>query len=52
MINVVVFIVDELGMIYMGFLSVENECINLYDVGYGKGVGSFFVFEVWEGVWY
>jgi len=41
MTNVVTFTVDELGTRYSGVSEVENETINLHDVGHGKPVGPF-----------
>lgn len=40
MTNVVTFTVDELGTHYTGLKGIENERVNLHDVGHGKGFGS------------
>ncbi|MDE0862833.1 MAG: DUF1552 domain-containing protein [Rubripirellula sp.] len=50
MVNVVTFTVDELGTPYTGVSDVENETINLHDVGHGKPVGRFQAEEVREKV--
>lgn len=39
--NVVTFTVDELGTPYTGVSEIENEIVNLHDVGHGKSVGKF-----------
>ncbi len=38
--NVVTFTVDELGTTYTGLPGIENERVNLHDVGHGKSVGA------------
>ena len=38
MTNVVAFTADELGTTYTGLPSIENEHVNLHDVGHGKAV--------------
>ena len=48
--NVVTFTVDELGTPYTGVAGIENENINLHDVGHGKAVGSVPALEVREKV--
>ena len=39
--NVVTFTVDELGTRYTGIPEIENENVNLHDVGHGKSAGKF-----------
>ncbi len=46
MTNVVTFTVDELGTTYTGIPGVEEEHVNLHDVGHGKPVGSLKAEEV------
>lgn len=50
MTNVVAFTIDELGTTYTGVKDIENENINLHDVGHNKGVGRFAAEEVREKV--
>jgi len=50
MTNVVAFTIDELGTTYTGVEDIENENINLHDVGHNKGVGRFAAEEVREKV--
>lgn len=50
MTNVVTFTVDELGTPYTGVTDIENETINLHDVGHGKPVKNFQALEVREKV--
>lgn len=46
MTNVVTFTVDELGTHYTGLKGIENERVNLHDVGHGKGFGTLRADEV------
>ena len=46
MTNVVTFTVDELGTPYTGLPSIENDPVNLHDVGHGKGVGKLSALEI------
>lgn len=46
MTNVVAFTVDELGTHYTGLKGIENERVNLHDVGHGKGFGSLNADEI------
>ncbi len=46
MTNVVTFTVDELGTHYTGVKGIENERVNLHDVGHGKGFGSMAAEEI------
>ncbi len=46
MTNVVTFTVDELGTPYTGLPGVENEPVNLHDVGHGKGFGKLTALEI------
>ena len=48
MTNVATFTIDELGTRYTGIPTIENENVNLHDVGHGKGVGSLKAEEVRE----
>lgn len=48
--NVVTFTVDELGTPYTGLPGIENERVNLHDVGHGKSVGAVNADEVREKV--
>jgi hypothetical protein len=41
MTNVATFTVDELGTPYTGIPEIENEKVNLHDVGHGKAVAKF-----------
>lgn len=44
--NVVAFTVDELGHEYTGLPGLENEKVNLHDVGHGKSIGKLTADEV------
>jgi hypothetical protein len=44
--NVVTFTIDELGHPYTGLPRMENDIVNLHDVGHNKGVGSLTADEV------
>ena len=46
MTNVVTFTVDELGTTYTGVPGIENDPVNLHDVGHGKGVGKLTALEI------
>ena len=48
MTNVVTFTVDELGTTYTGIPTIEQENVNLHDVGHGKAVGKLQAEEVRE----
>lgn len=48
MTNVVTLTVDELGTLYTGITDLEDETVNLHDVGHGKPVGAFQAIEVRE----
>jgi hypothetical protein len=50
MTNVVTFTADELGTLYTGVEDIENETVNLHDVGHGKPVGAFEALQVREKV--
>ncbi|MFK7790883.1 MAG: DUF1552 domain-containing protein [Phycisphaeraceae bacterium] len=50
MTNVVAFTADELGTTYTGLPQIENENVNLHDVGHGKGVGSIAALDVRDKV--
>ena len=39
--NVIAFTADELGTTYTGLPEIENEKVNLHDVGHNKPVGKF-----------
>lgn len=46
MTNVFAFTVDELGTPYTGLPGIENDPVNLHDVGHGKGVGKLTALEI------
>lgn len=46
MTNVVAFTVDELATPYTGLPGVENETVNLHDVGHDKGFGKLTALEI------
>lgn len=46
MTNVAAFTADELGTGYTGIRDLENERVNLHDVGHGKPAGGFEATEV------
>jgi hypothetical protein len=48
MTNVVAFTLDELGTPYKGVPGLEQEVINLHDVGHGKSAGKFTADEIRE----
>jgi len=48
MTNVATFTIDELGTPYTGITDIENENVNLHDVGHGKSVAAFKAEEVRE----
>jgi len=48
--NVIAFTVDELGTTYTGLPGIENEKVNLHDVGHNKPVGKFDALAVREKV--
>lgn len=50
MTNVVAFTVDELGTPYTGLPGVENDPVNLHDVGHGKGFGKLTALEIRKAV--
>ena len=50
MTNVVTFTVDELGTRYTGIPGLEDEKVNLHDVGHGKSVGKLSAGEVRENI--
>lgn len=50
MTNVATFTIDELGTPYTGITDIENENVNLHDVGHGKPVAAFKAEEVREKV--
>lgn len=50
MTNVVAFTADELGTTYTGLPKVENEMVNLHDVGHGKGFGGLEALDIRDGV--
>ena len=50
MTNVVTLTIDELGTRYTGIKDIENENVNLHDVGHNKSVGKFEAVEVREKV--
>lgn len=50
MTNVITFTIDELGTRYTGIPTIENENVNLHDVGHGKGVGKLKAEEIREKV--
>lgn len=50
MTNVVAFTADELGTTYTGLPTIENENVNLHDVGHGKGVKSVAALDVRDKV--
>lgn len=44
--NVVAFTVDELGHPYTGIPGIENEKVNMHDVGHGKSIGGLEATEI------
>lgn len=44
--NVVAFTVDELGHHYTGIPGIENEKVNMHDVGHGKAIGGLEAEEI------
>ncbi|MFT5525110.1 MAG: hypothetical protein ACI9HK_003076 [Pirellulaceae bacterium] len=44
--NVVAFTVDELGHSYTGIPGIENEKVNMHDVGHGKTIGGLVADEI------
>ena len=50
MTNVAAFTVDELGTPYVGLPKIENERVNLHDVGHNKGFGSLDALSIREAV--
>jgi len=50
MTNVIAFTADELGTIYTGLERVENEQINLHDVGHGKSFGGVEALDIRKSV--
>jgi len=50
MTNVATLTIDELGTRYTGIEDIENENVNLHDVGHNKAVGKFEAVEVREKV--
>lgn len=50
MTNVVAFTVDELGTTYTGIPGIENEKVNLHDVGHGKSVKDLAAEKVRENL--
>ncbi|MFN3166078.1 MAG: DUF1552 domain-containing protein [Phycisphaeraceae bacterium] len=50
MTNVVAFTADELGTTYTGLNKIENENVNLHDVGHGKGFGGLEALQVRDTV--
>lgn len=50
MTNVVTFTADELGTTYTGVPGIENDNVNLHDVGHGKGVGKLDAEQIREQV--
>ena len=44
--NVVAFTVDELGHYYTGLPGIENEKVNMHDVGHGKTIGGLKAEEI------
>lgn len=50
MTNVVAFTADELGTTYTGLKKIENENVNLHDVGHGKGFGGMAALDIRDGV--
>ena len=50
MTNVITFTMDELGTPYTGIPTIENETVNLHDVGHGKGFGKLKAEEIREKV--
>jgi len=50
MTNVVTFTVDELGTPYTGVPGLEEEKINLHDVGHGKSVGKLAADDVRKSI--
>ncbi|PHS12461.1 MAG: hypothetical protein COA78_08290 [Blastopirellula sp.] len=50
MTNVATFTVDELGTRYTGIPEIENEQVNLHDVGHGKSAGKLSADELRNSV--
>ena len=50
MTNVATFTVDELGTRYTGIPEIENEQVNLHDVGHGKSAGKLSAIEIRNSV--
>jgi len=50
MTNVVAFTADELGTTYTGLEKIENENVNLHDVGHGKGFGGLEALKIRDTV--
>lgn len=48
MTNVVAFTVDELATPYTGLPGIENETVNLHDVGHGKSFGGVEALQIRE----
>jgi len=44
--NVAAFTVDELGHLYTGLPGVENEKVNMHDVGHNKSIGGLEAIEI------
>jgi hypothetical protein len=44
--NVAAFTVDELGHPYTGLPGIENEKVNMHDVGHGKSIGGLEAVEI------
>lgn len=50
MTNVIAFTADELGTAYTGLPKIENERVNLHDVGHGKGFGNMEALDIRDSV--
>lgn len=50
MTNVVSFTVDELGTGYTGLPKLENEAVNIHEVGHGKGYGDLDALSIRDGI--
>lgn len=50
MTNVVSFTVDELGTGYTGLPKLENQAVNIHEVGHGKGYGDLDALSIRDGI--
>jgi hypothetical protein len=50
MTNVISFTVDELGTSYTGLPKIEDERVNIHEIGHGKGYGGMDALTIREGI--